>query len=263
LEISEKKKTPMEALRLLFMGAVMAITGLHSAAATDVLFLVDTTGSMEGLSNSQTAIRGILAAIDANSPCSEDTLYGVADYKNYVDGGHYQAYGVHLVKPFTSGIQETLSAINGLTANGGGDDPESQLKAMVSVANNWLTPSGDLGFGGRVGTQRILIWAGDIYGHIAGDESGGSPPAGYYPTLDAVIDTLTAQGIIVFALNPSNCNSGLNTPYAGLNNHTPPARQQASEITAATGGQLFCNVGSGGADIEIGIIRGITCISLF
>ncbi|HOQ06016.1 MAG TPA: right-handed parallel beta-helix repeat-containing protein [Anaerohalosphaeraceae bacterium] len=252
--------------RILVFGclyAALGATGPYGLAATDVLFLVDTTGSMSGLNNFKAVLDSLVAAIDANSLCPETILYGVADYRNYADGGNYQAYGVNLDLPFTSSIQDALSAINDLTANGGGDTPESQLKAMVSIADNWLTSSGDLGFNGRAEAQKILIWAGDAPGHIAGDEPGssGSPPPGYYPTLDETIDALTYQSILVFALNSANCNAGLNTPYAGINNHTPPACQQASEITAATGGKLFCNVGPGVPDIEIDIIGAITCFS--
>jgi len=216
--------------------------------ATDILFLVDSTASMEGLNHFKTALSGILEAIDANSLCPETIMYGVADYRNYMDGGSYQAYGVNLVQPFTYSTQDTLSSINGLTKGDGGDTPESQLKAMVSITNNWLTPNGDLGFNGRTGAQKIIIWAGDAPGHIAGES-----PAGYYPALDEVKNLLTAHGIIVFALNPEACDSGLNELYA--------EHQQASEITAATGGILFCNVGSGSSTIKEAIIGAILCFS--
>jgi uncharacterized repeat protein (TIGR01451 family) len=232
-------------------------------AATDVLFLVDSTGSMNNLSNFKTAFEGIIEAINTNSACPETIKYGIADYKNYADGGNYQAYGVNLDEPFTSSYQDALSAMDNLGAGGGGDGPESQLKAIVSIATNWLTTSGDLGFNGRSGAQKIIVWGGDIYGHIAGDEPGsdGPPPAGYYPTLDTVIDALTAQGIIVFALNPSSYNSGLNEAYDGHYHQISPARQQASEIADATGGELFNNIGSGSSEIEDAIVDAITCFS--
>ena len=140
-----------------------------------------------------------------------------------------------------------MSAIDTLSAGGGGDTPESQLKAMVTITDNWLTTAGDLGFNGRAEAQKIIIWSGDAHGHDADD-----PPAGYYPTLDATIGALTAQGIMVFALNSSGEHSGLDEIYHG--------RYQASEITAATGGMLFNNVGSGGSGIEEPIVGAITCV---
>jgi len=216
-------------------------------AATDVLFLIDSTGSMGSLENFKTALDGILAAVNADSPCSGTVMYGVADYRNYADGGNYQAYGVNLVEPFTYSVTDAMSAIDTLSAGGGGDTPESQLKAMVTITDNWLTTAGDLGFNGRAEAQKIIIWSGDAHGHDADD-----PPAGYYPTLDATIGALTAQGIMVFALNSSGEHSGLDEIYHG--------RYQASEITAATGGMLFNNVGSGGPEIEEPIVGAITCI---
>ena len=124
---------------------------------------------------------------------------------------------------------------------------------MVTITENWLTPSGDLGFNGRANAQKILIWSGDMPGHVSGDESGETP-AGYYPTLDATIAALTDQWIMVFALNSAGENAGLDVLYRG--------HHQASEITAATGGMLFNSIGSGGSWIEDPIVEAITCISL-
>ena len=231
----------------------MAIASVCSFAATDVLFLIDTTGSMSGIENLKTALDGILGAVNGESPCSDGIMYGVADYRNYVDGGNYSAYGVNLDQPFTSSLLATLSAIDGLTTGNGGDEPESQLKAMVTITENWLTPSGDLGFNGRANAQKILIWSGDMPGHVSGDESGETP-AGYYPTLDATIAALTDQWIMVFALNSAGENAGLDVLYRG--------HHQASEITAATGGMLFNSIGSGGSWIEDPIVEAITCVSL-
>lgn len=249
--------------QLFFILVFIAITSISSFAATDVLFLVDTTGSMSGLSNFKTAFNGILEAIATNSSCPETIMYGVADYRNYTDGDNYTAYGVNLDQPFTYSTQAVSSAINGLATGDGADLPESQLKAMVSITSNWLTTSGDLGFNGHPGAQRILIWAGDAPGHISGDEDGssGAPPAGYYPTLDAVIDALTAQGIIVFALNSLDSEHGLNEPYDGIDDNIPPERQQASEITEATGGELFNNVQSATTTIKDAIIDKIICFT--
>jgi len=68
--------------KLGFVFSVIAITSTYSFAATDVLFLIDTTGSMSGIENVKTALNGIIAAIDANAPCSDTIMYGVADYRN-------------------------------------------------------------------------------------------------------------------------------------------------------------------------------------
>jgi len=239
------------AKKVIFGLGVVAITTVCTFAATDVLLLIDSSSSMGGLSAFQEAFNGILVAVDANVPCSEYVRFAVADYRNYDDGGNYQTYGVNLVQPFTS-LLAAVSAMNGLTADGGGDGPESQLKAMVTIAENWTTTAGDIGFGGRANAQRIIIWGGDAHGHTADDL-----PAGYYPTLDETIDALTAQRIMVFALNSLDNDHGLNEPYGD------PARQQAGEITEATGGVLFNDVGSGSTEIEDAIVAAITCFEKY
>jgi hypothetical protein len=144
-------------------------------------------------------------------------------------------------------------------ANGGDDTEESQLKAMVSVAANWMTPSGDLGFAGRAGAQKIIVWAGDYWGHIAGDESWSScvPPDGYYPSLDAAIAALNTQGIQVFGLNIFDATWGINYPYPGYFSQTAPVAQQDA-VTSATGGLSFYSVGSGGPSISDAIVASIT-----
>ena len=85
--------------------------------------------------------------------------------------------------------------------------------------------------------------------------AGRGPPLPVIPSLDDAIDALTSQWITVFALNSDSCNAGLNVAYGS------PARQQASEITEATGGKLYCNVGSVGQDIEIDIIDELACFA--
>jgi len=228
---------------------------------TDVLFLTDTTGSMAGhIANFKTALGGILTAINISLP-GADIEYGVADYRNYNDGGNYQTYGMNLIQSFTSDTNAVQAAINSMAAGGGDDTAESHLKGMVTISTNWLTDVNvpDVGFGGRAGAQKILIWAGDAHGHIAGDEPGssGSPPPGYYPALNTTINALTAQNLLVFALNTVDCSGGINMPYGGLYGQTA-LKQQADEITSATGGTLFCSVGTGGPSIEDAIVGSIT-----
>jgi hypothetical protein len=131
---------------------------------------------------------------------------------------------------------------------------------MVSIANNWLTSSGDLGFGGRAAAQKIIIWAGDQPGHIAGDEpcSSGTPSAGYYPTLSDTIAALNAQGLLVFGLNTMGGGGGINVLYGGAPCNPQPAVRQQDAITSTTGGLSFYSVGSGGPSIEDAIVASIT-----
>ena len=214
----------------------------------DVLFLTDSTSSMTAyISGIKSAFNGIMASIHTGLP-GLDINYGVADYRNYVDGGNYADYGLNLRLPFTSDTDEVQSAIDSMTPDGGGDFPESQLKAMVSLAGDWLTPSGDLGFDGRADAQKILIWAGDSEGHYLGE--GGDGPADYYPSLIEAMTALNTQGILAFVLNTQGEGIGIDLDYGGDN--------QATYIANGTGGQLFNEVGSGGPGIQETIIDAIT-----
>lgn len=235
------------------------ITGGATGKA-DVLFLTDTTGSMyDYIDGIKIAFSGILTAIDASLP-GLDINYAVSDYRNYLDGGNYTTYGVNLTQPFTANTGAVQTAINGYSAGGGDDGQENQLNAMINLANNWTSAgSGPLDFGGRSDAQKILIWAGDWTGHIAGDEPGssGTPPAGYYPTLATAVSALQAQGILTFGLNTTVSGHGINKPYGGIYDQTA-LQQQEDVITAATGGTSFYSVGSGGSTIEDAIVSAIT-----
>ena len=224
-----------------------------SVGMADVMFLTDTTGSMYSyIGGIKTAFTGIAGAIDSAFP-GTNVWYGVSDYRNYTDGGNYTAYGVNKKLSFTSSIGATNAAISTYSAGGGADTPESQLKAMVNLASNWTSAgAGPLDFGGRAGAQKILIWAGDQPGHIAGDEPGssGSPPAGYYPSLANTVSALNAQGILTFGLNTGADNTHLDAFYGGAH--------QQDTITALTGGTSFYSVGSGGSTIQNAIVAAIT-----
>lgn len=113
-------------------------------------------------------------------------------------------------------------------AVGGYDLPESQLKAMVNLASNWMTASGDLGFGGRPDAQKIVVWAGDIEGHYHGE--GGDGPAEYYPSLGDTLAALNTRGILTFGLNLKDAAQGIDADYGGS--------QQATYLTEGTGGKL-------------------------
>lgn len=218
----------------------------------DVMLLTDTTGSMGGyIYGIRTAFQGIVTTVSAALP-GVDIRWCVADYRNYTDGGSYALNGLTLRQPFTSNTAAAQAAINTLYAGGGADAPESQLKAMVNLATNWTSPAGALGFAGRADAQKIVIWAGDVAGHHAGDEpySSGSPPAGYYPTLSGAIASLNAQGIKVFGLNTMGAGSGIDQAYDG-------DPRQATTITSQTGGQLFNSISGSSSSVTNAIVGAI------
>lgn len=225
------------------------ITGGGTGAA-EVLFLTDTTGSMGGyIGGIQTAFSGIQSAIAAAYGSS--VSYAVADYKDYGDGGAYSAYGVNLRQSFTTNSVAVQNAINGMSAGGGADSPEEQMKSLTQVANYWTDSSTPgLSFGGTSGAQKIVIWAGDVYGHSGASDSDGYSPVGWYPSLAST--TASMGGILTFGLNIYGSGSGID----GSNPLDPG--NQASTITTATGGTLYNSVGSGSSAIEAAIVAAIT-----
>lgn len=234
-------------------GESQAYTVNYSSAITagqgsaDVLFLTDSTGSMGAyISGIRSAFGEILSRIDTALP-GVDVQYGVADYKDYRDFGNYTNYGVNLRQAFTSNTADVQAAMDGMYAVGGYDLPESQLKAMVNVANNWLTPSGDLGFGGRPDAQKIVIWAGDIEGHYFGE--GGDGPPDYYPSLANALAALNARGILTFGLNLADAGEGIDADYGGS--------PQATYLTEGTGGNLLNGLSVSDAAIEAAIVDAV------
>ncbi|MHC4744948.1 MAG: vWA domain-containing protein [Planctomycetota bacterium] len=198
----------------------------------DVLFLTDSTGSMGAyISGISDAFGDILSTIATGLP-GIDVHYGVADYKDYRDGGDYRDLGLFLRQPFTSDTAAVDAAIADMYAVGGYDLPESQLKAFVNLANNWMTPSGGLGFNGRPDAQKLIIWAGDVEGHYYGE--GGDGPPEHYPVLSDTLDALNAQGIRVFGLNLEPAQNGIDVDAGGAN--------QATYLTEGTGGGLTHNL---------------------
>lgn len=237
------------------------ITG-GASGDVDVLFLTDTTGSMGGYIGSiKTAFGGVLTALNTAYGSSLNMNYGVSDYRNYYDGGSYTTNGIRLRQSFTSDTVAVQTAINTYAASGGGDGPESQLKAMEILSANWLNAAGagtnvdTLNFGGRSTAQKILVWAGDYYGHIEGD---AGPPADYYPTVQETVDALNAEGIVTFGLNVYGQTDSwaLNGTY-GVPAGTPQLGQQ-DYITSNTGGQSFYSVGTGGPTVEDAIVAAIS-----
>ncbi|MBN2139111.1 MAG: hypothetical protein JW720_14985 [Sedimentisphaerales bacterium] len=226
------------------------------AGTTEVLFLTDTTGSMYSyISGIQTAFNNIQSRIA--SDVGAGVSYAVADYKDYYDGGAYSAYGINLRQAFTTSSSAVQTAINGMSAGGGYDTPEEQMKSLTQVANYWTdSTTAGLDFGGTSAAQKIIIWAGDAVGHAGPSDYESYDMAGstgWYPSLANTISALNSRGILTFALNTTTAGYGID----GVRS-VDESRNQASAITAAGGGTLFNSVGSGSTSIEDTIVAAIT-----
>jgi Ca2+-binding RTX toxin-like protein len=112
--------------------------------AVDVAFVVDTTGSMgDDIATAQSSIDQITAALFglARSP-----RVSLVDYKDLGD-----VYQARVDSPFTADRAAFGEAVNGLSASGGGDFPESVFSGlMTSFDLDW-----------RAGALKLAILIGD------------------------------------------------------------------------------------------------------
>ncbi len=97
----------------------------------DIVFLLDTTGSMGGtISTMQSEFSSIVSTLSATIP---DAEYGFASFDDYnaLSGGADLPFV--LGQQITSDIALVQTAINGVTASGGGDEPEADLEALYQA----------------------------------------------------------------------------------------------------------------------------------
>ena len=116
----------------------------------DIMFLLDSTGSMGGTLTSIASQFSSSTVPSANS-FATDVQFGVGNYKDVGDPYVYQ-----LNQDISASDAAAQAALTALTACCGGDTPEGQVYALQQAA---LTTTW------RPGSQRILIWVGDAPGH--------------------------------------------------------------------------------------------------
>jgi hypothetical protein len=186
----------------------------QATAPVDIFFLTDSTGSMGG---TITAVKtGFSSVVTALSGVASDVAFGVGDYKDVGDVYVYQEK-----QDITTSTALTQTALNSLSASGGGDAPEANLQGLQSVAT---------GAAWRTGSDRFVVWAGDIYGH---DPSGAVTEA-------TATAALVAAGATVIAADVGSLD----------------ATGQATRITNATGGDLLSGVSA--ATIVAAITNALT-----
>lgn len=117
----------------------------------DVLFLFDTTGSMGGaLSEAKSQVSGSIAKIRADYADSRFGVAAVADYAPDVPWA--------LTSPLTADVAAVQSAIDPLSASGGGDSPEAYTRALYEAAE-------DSAVGWRAEAKRLVVLVNDDVPH--------------------------------------------------------------------------------------------------
>ena len=106
-------------------------TGLFKAVcSTDLLFLIDTTGSMTSyIAAAKKQVRSIVKDIGAAFLGDVEVRMAVVGYKDHKDSPNIQFLD------FTKSAHEVHSFLNGLTAIGGGDAPEDVLGGIRQALN--------------------------------------------------------------------------------------------------------------------------------
>lgn len=195
--------------------------------APDIVFLADTTGSMDpALANVRNNLPSIMAEVRAAQP---NARFGVAEYKE-------QADGPRVFRVNTPVTDEDAAVLNGaqewLYNVGGGGQPQTDfVNAHFQLATGAVAyrPSG----------SRVIAWFGDA--------RSNDPSVGH--TLADTVNALRANGIRVVAVPVTG------TPAPGLDE-----RGQATTITNSTGGVLM--PGQGAGDVASAILAGIQALAV-
>ena len=184
------------------VGGVIDITdkvGLISAgspttALADVMFLVDTTGSMSAaIGNVRTALSGTVSALSAFGSVAT----GAGQYKDKTNSPS-DPFDYELDQAITTNSALTQTAINAFSASGGGDTPEQGLFALTSATTDPAT-------GWRAGAKKVEVIVGDAPSHSQPDH----PTAAGGVSVASTATTLTGSAVTMIALNASS-GPGLN-----------------------------------------------------
>lgn len=135
-------------------------------AHTDVMFVFDTTGSMGGaLDEAKKEIKGAMAQLSASLPDVQFGLSEVSDYNAVLNRNFEFEYGLGegfepwvLKAPIGPSQQLVSDLLQGLSAKGGGDNPEAYGRALYESTANPAV-------GWRPGARGIIVLIADDVPH--------------------------------------------------------------------------------------------------
>ncbi|HET7529693.1 MAG TPA: hypothetical protein VFJ98_01910 [Mycobacteriales bacterium] len=213
----------------------------RTPSPVDVMFLVDTTASMQPTIN---GLRQDLAII-VNDVASTglDARFGVAEFRDYAPGVRDMGAGEIGDKPYTlrrvvglddAGLEQ---ALNKLKAAGGGDPPEADLTALLqsttgqgqTAAGKVVVPPGE-GADYRTGSLRLAV--------LATDEPFHRERHYLTPQWAQVVAALRAHNVYPIGLAVQSSNDSPTPQFDGL--HDEQAIAAATGSVAPTGG-VDCN----------------------
>lgn len=152
--------TPGGRLRRLAAPALVLFTALIPAAASadlDVVFALDTTGSMSAeIREVRERIRQLAGSLAEARP-GERIRYGIVAFRDRGDDYVTKAL------PLTTEVPEAARFLASLEAGGGGDGPESVVEALA-------TALGEMPWDLSEGTDRQIFLIGDAPPHLDYDD---------------------------------------------------------------------------------------------
>ena len=170
--------------------------------ALDVMFNMDTTGSMGGeISNLRSSLIGtVIPGIQSQVANSQFGAASVRDFPLDPYGGSGDQ-PFKLLQAITNNATAVQTAVNGMTAGGGNDTPEGQMEALYQTATGeGLTtpsptniPAHTGGIGGvsfRAGTMPVIVSITDALFHAPGEARAcGAESSAYNGTVGAAAHT--------------------------------------------------------------------------
>jgi lysophospholipase L1-like esterase len=191
-------------------------TPVETAQALDLIFVIDTTGSMGG--TIETVKNRVNAVVDRLAAGTSAYRIGVVSYRDQPDyTGDATDYPSRLDQEFTSDANAVKTAVGNLVAEGGGDYPESAYSGLdTAIKQPW-----------RSGVKKQIIVFTDAPAH--------NPEP---------VSNLTAANIIdkALAVDPAVVNVVGNTDEA------------LAEVAAGTGGKVLAAVDGDDVSAAIDVI---------
>lgn len=187
-----------------------AVTVPRLPAKADIEIAIDTTGSMGGaIVQAKSQATSLVNSIQSTIPSAN---FSVVDFKDDLDG---PAAEYNLRQPNTNSAAAVQSAINAMSAQGGGDLAEAQNLVLSKAATDdpalW-----------RPGSRRFVVLITDAPPHDALNQGfpqctgSGIRPDPHGLATDAVVAALKAQQTTLFAVTAATGNPSQDSCYAAI-----------------------------------------------
>jgi hypothetical protein len=195
----------------------------------DLYLLSDVTGSMgSAIATVRSQLNDIILA---RNSVSKDVWFGVGSYADEADSGYY---GFKNLQPITADVSNIKTALDTLSAFGGGDIPEADLVALHVAAT-----SSSIGW--RDGSRKIVAMFGDAPGHEPSCINGTAPLTRY-----TVATELQDKGIVLVAVNLGGMDAyTYSHGCSGATANAITPRGQMGYITNTTGGGIIAAADAG------------------